>query len=132
MKTLNKRKISAGALQIVELLKSSKVFPGIIKTEVCIKRINPEATHNLYVDIYVDAVCAIEIDGEQHSRPVAFGGITNYEAQQRLIRQKQLDNIKADYLARVSIPLIRIPRSEIKNITPEILREKLAKAQDEI
>ncbi|MEG0835773.1 MAG: hypothetical protein RR413_10055 [Christensenellaceae bacterium] len=64
-------------------------------------------------------ISLIEADGRQHYESIEyFGGNKAFKLQQ--IK----DKIKTDYCIAHSIPLIRIPHTEIKNI-PEILQKEL-------
>lgn len=59
---------------------------------------------------------AIEYDGEQHYKPVNFGGISDKEAQENLKITQHHDEIKTKYCQNNNIPLIRIPYWEKKNL----------------
>lgn len=64
---------------------------------------------------------AIELDGEQHFKPINFGGSnTNESFEERIIR----DNIKNAYCDDNNITLIRIPYWDFNNID-KILSESL-------
>ena len=58
----------------------------------------------------------IEYDGEQHYRPVNFGGIDDERAKENFILTQQHDEIKNAYCKNNNIDLIRIPYWEKKNI----------------
>lgn len=58
----------------------------------------------------------IEYDGEQHYKPVNFGGISDDEAQENLKVTQQHDAIKTNYCQEHNIPLIRIPYWEKNNL----------------
>lgn len=68
----------------------------------------------------------IEYDGEQHYRPVNFGGIPDEEAELNYKITQQNDNIKNQYCKDNNIPLLRIPYWEFDNIE-QILEEWLEK-----
>ena len=51
----------------------------------------------------------IEYDGEQHYKPVNFGGISDEKASENLKITQQHDRIKTNYCIKNQIPLIRIP-----------------------
>jgi hypothetical protein len=63
----------------------------------------------------------IEYDGQQHYRPVNFGGISDEEALQNFLITTLHDNIKNEYCQINNIPLLRIPYWENKNIERIIL-----------
>ena len=67
----------------------------------------------------------IEYDGEQHYRPVNFGGIDDERAKENFILTQQHDEIKNAYCKNNNIDLIRIPYWEKKNIK-ECLSNSLA------
>ena len=58
-------------------------------------------------------LCIVEIDGEQHFKPVEmFGGYSSF------VTCKAHDRIKNKYCLRKNIPLYRIPYYDINTITP--------------
>jgi hypothetical protein len=65
----------------------------------------------------------IEIDGEQHFRPIQFEGITLEKAIEKFIIQQQNDQIKNEYCENKRIKLIRIRYDE--NIE-KILKKELS------
>ena len=52
---------------------------------------------------------AVEYDGEQHYKPVAWGNMSKEEAEQELLNVQRRDKIKDDYCKEKGIKLIRIP-----------------------
>lgn len=54
----------------------------------------------------------IEYDGEQHSTPKNFGGISIKKAKERFESQKMRDNIKNEFVVNENIMLIRIAFNE--------------------
>lgn len=58
----------------------------------------------------------IEYDGEQHFRPINFGGISDSRAMDNLQKTKLHDIIKDTYCQQYKINLIRIPYWDKKNI----------------
>lgn len=62
----------------------------------------------------------IEYDGEQHYRPVNFGGISDQRAAENLKITQRHDKIKTNYCIDNNIPLIRIPYWD-KNNLEEVL-----------
>jgi hypothetical protein len=66
----------------------------------------------------------IEYDGEQHFKPVNFGGISDKDAQNNFKRTQHNDQIKNQYCKDNNIPLLRIPYWEFDNIE-SILEEWL-------
>ena len=75
-------------------------------------------------DFYLlDYNILVEYDGEQHYRPVNFGGISDKEAQENLKTVQLHDQIKTNYCKEKNIPLIRIPYWEKKNIENALIFE---------
>lgn len=73
-------------------------------------------------DFYlIDYNILIEYDGEQHYRPVNFGGIDDEEAYKNFKTTQLHDKIKTEYCNSHNIPLIRIPYWDNKNIEQIIL-----------
>ena len=67
---------------------------------------------------------AIEYDGEQHFRPVNFGGISEEDAMQEFELTQKRDKIKDEYCQTNGIQLIRIPYTQFDNIDA-ILNQQL-------
>lgn len=63
----------------------------------------------------------IEYDGQQHYRPVNFGGISDEKAYKNLQITQLHDSIKTSYCKANNIQLLRIPYWESKNIEQIIL-----------
>ena len=81
--------------------------------------------HHLPFDFYIpNQNIAIEYDGEQHFRPVKFGGKNDYNSLVRFEGNKRRDNIKNEYCKNNHINLLRIPYTELNNIE-KILTSKL-------
>lgn len=75
-------------------------------------------------DFYLtDYNILIEYDGEQHYRPVNFGGISDEKAENNLKIVQKHDKIKTNYCHEHNIPLIRIPFWEKKNIENVLMSE---------
>lgn len=67
----------------------------------------------LRFDVYVPELnLCIEYDGPHHTTPMLYGGRTQDEATQALIKQQQHDVIKNEFCERNHIDLIRIPYTE--------------------
>lgn len=81
------------------------------KFEDC-KNIKP-----LPFDFYIPPLrICIEYDGEQHYRPVEFGGCSNERAQQLHKRTMQNDAIKNAFCIENNITLVRIPYYDFNHI----------------
>lgn len=81
--------------------------------------------HHLPFDFYIpNQNIAIEYDGEQHFRPVKFGGKNDSNSLVRFEGSKRRDNIKNEYCKNNHISLLRIPYTEFNNIE-KILTSKL-------
>lgn len=75
-------------------------------------------------DFYLpDFSTCIEYDGQQHYRPVTFGGCTIEQAIDAHARTKENDHIKNQYCQNNNINLIRIKYSDINNIRNIIEKE---------
>ena len=59
---------------------------------------------------------AIEYDGEQHFKPVNFGGMSNKDAEIEFLKTKKRDSVKNEYCIINHIPLTRIAYTEYDNI----------------
>lgn len=71
----------------------------------------------LFFDFYIPNLnTCIEYDGEQHYRPVTFGGNNDTKAEERYRLNILRDKIKTDYCKNNSINLIRIPYTDFDNI----------------
>ena len=68
----------------------------------------------------------IEIQGQQHYKPVNFGGISDREAQESLDGCRKRDKIKYNYCKDNNIKLIEIPYWDFENII-NIIEEVLNK-----
>ena len=89
---------------------SIKYFPQF-KFDDC-KNIRP-----LPFDFYLpDFNICIEYDGQQHFRPVNFGGCTDEQANKSFESTKLTDSIKNQYCKSHNIQLIRIPYFDYNNI----------------
>lgn len=58
----------------------------------------------------------IEYDGQQHFKPVQFGGISLEKAKDNLKQTQYRDSIKTKYCKENNIPLLRIDYKDFKNI----------------
>jgi len=65
----------------------------------------------------------IEFDGEQHERPVTFGGMSKDRALKIYEETKQRDKLKNKYCKENNIELLRIPYSKLNSIN-KILKRK--------
>lgn len=59
---------------------------------------------------------AIEYDGEQHFKPINFGGMSDEDAEIEYLKTKKRDSIKNEYCINNNIPLTRIAYTEYDNI----------------
>jgi hypothetical protein len=75
-------------------------------------------------DIYLsDEHILIEYQGEQHYRPVNFGGISDEEAEKNFLKTQQHDKIKSQYCYQNNIPLIYVPYWEKHNLKEFIVNQ---------
>lgn len=70
---------------------------------------------------------AFEYDGEQHFRPVRFGGISKEEAQQNFAKQQKWDKTKNRLCQREGYQLIRIAYNE--NLNAKYIQKKVAQTK---
>ena len=79
----------------------------------------------LRFDFYIPSknIC-IEYDGEQHYRPIDFGGNGDFDTQENFEKTQKHDEIKTQYCIDHNIHLIRIPYWDFDNIE-EILKKEL-------
>ena len=70
--------------------------------------------------IYNNSKFLIEFNGEQHYRPVKFGGINDDNADDRFEEVKIRDKIKNDYATKNGIPLLVIKFDESDKISDNI------------
>lgn len=54
----------------------------------------------------------VEIDGNQHDKPVRFGNMTQEEAEKAFVETQIRDRIKNEYCKKNNIPLLRIKQKE--------------------
>ena len=57
----------------------------------------------------------IEVDGEQHFRPVKFGGMSLEQATENFILQKERDEAKKQFCLENNYKLIRIDYTQISD-----------------
>ncbi len=107
-----KCKKSRGELEIAKFLDQHKIkYITQMKFDDC-RNIKP-----LPFDFYlVDFNKLIEYDGEQHFKPVRFGGITYEQAEKQFKMVQAHDKIKNDYAANNRIDLLRIPYTQNDNM----------------
>ena len=117
---------SNGEIRIMRFLQSNNIeFKKEYKFQDC-KNINL-----LPFDFYLPKynIC-IEYDGEQHYRPINFGGCSNEKAMKSFQSTCINDNIKNQYCVNHNINLLRIPYYDCKNIE-QILFDYLQKYKEE-
>lgn len=74
--------------------------------------------HQARFDFYVNNKYIVEYDGRQHF--IQGNGV--YDNEEKFARTQEHDNIKNQYCFDHSIPIIRIPYTELDNITLEMLQ----------
>ena len=75
-------------------------------------------------DFYIkEKECCIEVQGEQHFRPVKFGGMSLKKAKKNFEKQKKRDKIKKDFCNRNNIKLIELSYEEIRTTDKNILKD---------
>ena len=73
----------------------------------------------------------IEYDGEQHFRPVNFGGISDEQAKKNFEDLKVCDKLKDDFCKDKGYKMIRIGYKEFPNIL-SILHKELIEVIDTV
>ena len=69
-----------------------------------------------FIIAHGEQTLVIEYDGEQHFRPVRFGGMSEENAKERLEKTQRYDNLKNEYCLKQGYPLLRISYKEFGNI----------------
>ena len=80
------------------------------------------------LDFWVKYQVAIEVHGEQHEQEIKFSNDIEDTAAE-LERRKGLDLVKQEALKQAGIPIVIVWYYEIKDLTAEILKEKIVAAQ---
>ena len=107
-------RISSGEKKIIEILNVMNIVHVYDKT---FEQLTLECKQNLRFDFYVpEFKCVIEFDGQQHFRPVNFGGMPDEKAQQAFERTVQHDNIKNEFCARNGYDMLRIKYNDYLNV----------------
>lgn len=76
-------------------------------------------------DFYIPSLnLAIEYQGEQHYKPVCFGGCSNDDAMKRFMLQQRHDEIKSQYCKDNKIKLLLISYKEFDNLF-KIIKENV-------
>lgn len=111
------RNTSKGILKIEQLLKDNNI--PYTKEQSFDSCLSPKG-NLMRFDFYINDQYLIEYDGEQHFKPMSFGGSTPGEG--RLKLQKEYDNIKNKWCKNNNIPLIRIPFNHYNKLNIEDLK----------
>lgn len=119
------KNISTGELQCKLYLDNNKLTYKMQHIFSKCKNINP-LPFDFVVYINNKIKWIIEYDGEHHTRPVRYGGISEERAKLNFEKTKINDKIKNTYCENKKIKLIRIPYTEFKNID-SILEDILIK-----
>lgn len=85
---------------------------------------NPLPFDFVILDNNSNTTYLIECDGQQHYKPIRFGGISIGRSELNFLLTKKHDSIKDNYCIEHNIHLIRIPYWDIGSVK-EILSEKL-------
>lgn len=111
-------KTSQGEYQIEKLLKENNFILVKEKTfDNCVNKIK------LRFDFYVNNSYIIEYDGRQHF--IQGNGV--YDNREKFMKTRQHDYIKNNYCFQHNIPIIRIPYTELDNLTIEMLQVETSK-----
>ena len=75
-------------------------------------------------DFYIqEKNCCIEVQGEQHFKPVKFGGVSLKKAKKNFEEQKKKDKIKKNFCEKNNIKLIELSYDEIRKSNQNILKD---------
>lgn len=111
------RNQSKGVLKITNILEENHI--KYIK-EYSFKDCLSPLGNTLYFDFFLpDYNTLVEYDGEQHFKPTTFGGVI--DGAERLALNQEYDEIKNLYCSNHQIKLIRIPYTQYKDITLEMI-----------
>ena len=111
------KNISKGILKIEQLLQNNNI--SYLKEYSFNDCLSPKG-NLMKFDFYINNQYLIEYDGEQHFKPMSFGG--SISGEERLKSQKEYDNIKNQYCKENNIPLIRIPYTYYGKLTIKDLK----------
>jgi hypothetical protein len=111
-------KKSKGESLIISFLNDFNMFFEYQKRFEGCRNINP-----LFYDFYIDSknIC-VEYHGEQHYRPVNFGGMSNKKANKNYNITKERDLIKESFCKENNIGLLIIPYWERSNIEKILIK----------
>lgn len=135
-KTPEKLALNASTLhkKIGELLVAAKIFRGYqIRQEYRVSLVNPGFKSNREkFDWCIPKLnVAIEVMGEQHFKPVCFGGISKEDAIENLAKQQKIDALKQQAAKDAGWAYVVITYEE-KDITEEQLLDKIKTALAEV
>ena len=82
-----------------------------------------DAGYQARFDFYVNDKYIIEYDGRQHF--IQGNGV--YDNKEKFMKTQEHDRIKNEYCFQHDIPIIRIPYTELDNLTIEMLQVETSK-----
>lgn len=112
---------SKGSRQIKEILEANNI--SFIQEKRFSDLIFEDTKCQARFDFYVDDSYVIEYDGRQHF--IQGNGV--YDNKEKFIKTREHDQIKNQYCHQHNIPIIRIPYTELDNITLEMLQPKTSR-----
>lgn len=107
---------SKGTRKIKELLEQNNI--SFIQEKRFADLRFEDTGHQARFDFYVNNSYIIEYDGRQHY--IQGNGV--YDNEEKFARTREHDRIKNEYCFQHNIPIIRIPYTELENITIEMLK----------
>ena len=107
---------SKGTRKIKELLKQNNI--SFIQEKRFSDLYFEDTGYQARFDFYVNDSYIIEYDGRQHF--IQGNGL--YDNKEKFIHTREHDHIKNEYCYQHNIPIIRIPYTELDNITLEMLQ----------
>lgn len=115
-----KFKGSSGEYKIINILNSFNINYSYNSNFDCLKSNNNGYLRFDFIIYIENQILFIEYDGQQHFKPVCFGGMLNKKAIERFENLQINDKIKNNYCKDNSFPLLRIPYNFKNNISFEI------------
>jgi hypothetical protein len=109
--------------KIGDVLRDSIFKNYRVMQEYPLNKINPDYKNGRckFDWVILDLAIIIEGHGEQHDRPVNFGGMTDEEAEDNFFNQKYRDNLKMNAALEAGYTYIVIPYSDIDKIDEEYI-----------
>jgi hypothetical protein len=127
------RNISSGEFKIIQCLEELGFFEDEdYRYNSTLSELTKYCGKTLRFDfIFILFLIVIEYDGEQHERPVRFGGISQEEAEEKFQKTKDYDKLKDDFCRDNGYKMVRISYKDYPNIL-SILHTELLDIMDNV